>query len=238
MALAGTITFFDFRTTSFQPASGTPAAVPGTVPEAAEVGTGTFLLLAGPPVLGLVCLFVLDFLLLLLLLLADVVAVVELAIAVLDGVEGADDEEKTETEVVTAGVPKVLGIPPGVACAVALIPAAAEAASFSAACSPLKSFLSLASIEFEVAAERLDSTMFLFFLFFLAALAIVFLFIGILMFDSSLIGGCSASINLVLLLDREDDDEDEMMVFELEEELEVLLMTTGTGCCEELLSEL
>jgi hypothetical protein len=116
-----------------------------------------------------------------------------------------------------------LGIPPGVpACAVAVIPAAAEAASFSAACSPLKSFLSLASMEFEVAAERLDSiTMFLFFLFFLAALAIVFLFIGILMFDSSLIGGCSASINLVLLLDREDDDEDEMMVFELEEELEV-----------------
>ena len=140
MALAGTITFFDFRTTSFQPASGTPAAA-GTVPEAVEVGTepeepepGTFLFLAGPPVLGLVCLLVLDFLLLLLLA-VPVVAV--LAIAVLDGVEGAEDEEITE---VATGI-KVLG-KPGVLAA-AVMPAAAEAASFSAA-SPLISFLSLA----------------------------------------------------------------------------------------------
>ena len=115
MALAGTITFFDFRTTSFHPASGTGPAAAGTVPpEAVEVGTpepeepGTFLLflLAGPLVLGLVCLFVLDFLLLLLLLfVADVAAVGVLATAVLDGVEdiGADDEGKTETDVVVTG---------------------------------------------------------------------------------------------------------------------------------------
>ena len=115
MALAGTITFFDFRTTSFHPASGTGPAAAGTVPpEAVEVGTpepeepGTFLLflLAGPLVLGLVCLFVLDFLLLLLLLLvADVAAVGVLATAVLDDVEdiGADDEGKTETDVVVTG---------------------------------------------------------------------------------------------------------------------------------------
>ena len=73
-------------------------------------------------------------------------------------------------------------------------------------------------------AER--DSMFLFFLFFLAALAIVFLF-GMIMFGcSSLIGGCSASINLVL--DVKEDDEDEM-VFEDEEE-EVLL----TAVAEEL----
>ena len=70
-------------------------------------------------------------------------------------------------------------------------------------------------MEFEVVvvwAER--DSMFLFFLFFLAALAIVFL-LGMIMFCSSLIGGCSASINLVL---DKDDDEDEM-VFEDEEVL-------------------
>ena len=81
-------------------------------------------------------------------------------------------------------------------------------------------------MEFEVVvvwAER--DSMFLFFLFFLAALAIVFL-LGMIMFGcSSLIGGCSASINLVL--DKEDDEDE--MVFEDEEE-EVLL----TAVAEEL----
>ena len=75
--------------------------------------------------------------------------------------------------------------------------------------------------------ETERDSMFLFFLFFLAALAIVFLF-GMIMFCcSSLIGGCSASINLVL--DVKEDDEDEM-VFEDEEEEEVLL----TAVAEEL----
>ena len=79
---------------------------------------------------------------------------------------------------------------PGVAAAAPNL-SAAEAASFSAACSDpfILSFLSLlASIEFEVVdcCERLVDSMFcLFFLFFLAALAIVFLFVWMFILDSS-----------------------------------------------------
>ena len=125
---------------------------------------------------------------------------------------------------------------PGVAAAAPNL-SAAEAASFSAACSDpfILSFLSLlASIEFEVVdcCERLVDSMFcLFFLFFLAALAIVFLFVWMFILDSSLIFGgfCSASINLVLLDDKVLELPE---LLELLEELEVLL--TATVACEEL----